>query len=266
MIKCKAVRRELPMNEVFKDIDEVIENMRSFISEIQQQDPSFYAIYPMIFHQPLEEDGSQLMDSHWQLPDEYIYFLKHYVVGGITWNTGDYINLQIYGATDLVRGQDGYNYNPVTEEIISDWPQHYVVIATDEGDPYCIDVSRGDTAIFTAYHGTGSWDFEMAYDHLVAFLQSVLVPPNLEEEQLEDHSYNYYEMYITGNGKDKLKTLLLLKKRLSCDYSTAKKSLEQLPLLIYRGIEAGAVQLEKELQQIGADYQKKKISLSEFLT
>ncbi|MGE7985177.1 SMI1/KNR4 family protein [Lysinibacillus fusiformis] len=254
------------MNEVFRDIDEVIENMRSFISEIQQQAPSFYALYPMIFHKPLEDVGGRLMGSHWQLPDEYLYFLKHYVVEGITWNTGDYINLQIFGATDLMRGQDGYNYNPVTEEVISDWPQHYVVIATDEGDPYCIDLARGDTAIFTAYHGTGSWDFEMAYDNLVAFLQSVLVPSNLEEEQLGDHSYNYYEMSITGNGKDKLNTLLLLRKRLSCDYSTAKKSLEQTPLLIYRGVEAGAVQLEKELQAISADYQKRKISLAEFLT
>jgi len=91
------------MNEVFKEIDDVIENMRSFILEIQQQDPSFYAVYPMVFHKPLEDDGSRLMGSLWQLPDEYIYFLKHYVVEGITWNTGDYINLQIFGATDLVR-------------------------------------------------------------------------------------------------------------------------------------------------------------------
>ncbi len=266
MIKCKAVRRELQMKEVLRDIDEVIENMRSFIAEIQKQDPSFYAVYPMVFHDPIEDESSRLLESHWQLPEEYIYFLKHYVVEGITWNTGDYLNLQIFGATYLVRGQDGYNYNPVTEEVISDWPQHYLVIATDEGDPYCIDLSRGDTAIFTAYHGAGRWDFEMAYDHLVAFLQSVLVPSHLEEEQLEEHSYNYYEVYITGNGKDKLKTLLLLKKIMSCDYSIARKSLEQTPILIYRGVEAGVLQLEKELQAISADYQKKKISLAEFLT
>jgi len=53
---------------------------------------------------------------------------------------------------------------------------------------------------------------------------------------------------------------------MSCDYSIARKSLEQTPILIYRGVEAGVLQLEKELQAISADYQKKKISLAEFLT
>ena len=74
-------------------------------------------------------------------------FLRHYVVERVTWATGDYINLNIYGARDLIRGQEGYNYNPVTDEMIEDWPHDYLVIATDEGDPYCLDLSRGDTAV-----------------------------------------------------------------------------------------------------------------------
>lgn len=265
MIKSKDVRRELYMNEFNSELEVVIEKMRSFIEEIEKQDPEFYAVYPMVFHDQIENDISRFMDSHWRLPDEYIYFLKRYVVEGITWRTGAYINLQILGARDLVRGQEGYHYNPVTEEVILDWPPHYLVIATDEGDPYCIDLSREDTAIFTAYHGTGSWDFTMAYDNLVAFLQSVLVPSSLEEEQPEDHSYDYYEMYITGDGKDKLKTILLLKKIFSCDYTQARILLEQTPLLIFRGAETGALKLEQVLKEISAGYQIKKISLAEFL-
>ncbi|WP_155591670.1 SMI1/KNR4 family protein [Lysinibacillus cavernae] len=253
------------MNASQRELDAVIEKMRSFIQEIQKQDPDFYNAYPVVFHNHIEDEISHFVDCHWRLPEEYLYFLQRYIVEGVTWNTGDYINLQIYGAKDLVRGQEGYNYNPVTDEVILEWPHDYLVIATDEGDPYCLDLSRGDTAIFSAYHGTGSWNFSMAYDNLVMFLESVLIPPGLDEELSVDSSSEYYELYITGKGKDKIKTLLLLKKILSCDYSQAKMSLEQAPLLVYRGVETGALRLEGELQRISADYEKTKISLAEFL-
>ncbi len=129
-------------------------------------------------------------------------FLRHYVVERVTWATGDYINLNIYGARDLIRGQEGYNYNPVTDEMIEDWPHDYLVIATDEGDPYCLDLSRGDTAVFTAPpHGTGNWHFSMAYDNLILFLESVLIPPSLEEMLPEESSVAYYELTITGGRK-----------------------------------------------------------------
>ena len=51
----------------------------------------------------------------------------------------------------------------------------------------------------------------MAYDNLILFLESVLIPPSLEEMLPEESSVAYYELTITGEGKDKLKTLLLLK-------------------------------------------------------
>lgn len=249
------------MKDLEKKLDAVLEQMRDFIDEIQERESA----YPMVFYHQSEEDISQFVDGGWSLPPEYVYFLKHYVVERVTWATGDYINLNIYSARDLIRGQEGYNYNPVTDEMIVDWPHDYLVIATDEGDPYCLDLSRGDTAVFTAPHGTGSWHFSMAYDNLILFLESVLIPPSLEEMLPEESSVAYYELTITGEGKDKLKTLLLLKKLLSYDYSQARKALEQPPLVIYRGVEAGALKLEAELQDIRADFQKRKISLAEFI-
>ncbi len=249
------------MKDLQKKLDAVLEQMRDFIEEFQERESA----YPMVFHHQAEEDISHFMDSGWSLPAEYVYFLRHYVVERVTWATGDYINLKIYGARDLIRGQDGYNYNPLTDEAIVDWPHDYLVIATDEGDPYCLDLTRGDTAIFTATHGTGSWHFSMAYDNLILFLESVLIPPGLEDMLPVESSVAYYELTITGEGKDKLKTLLLLKKLLSYDYSQARKALEQPPLVIYRGVEAGALKLEAELQHIRADFQKKKISLAEFI-
>lgn len=249
------------MTDLLKKIDTVLEQMRSFIKEIQKQETA----YPMVFHNYIEEDVSSFVNSRWSLPIEYVYFLSHYVVEGVTWSTGDYINLQIYGARDLIRGQEGYNYNPVTNEVILDWPDDFLVIATDEGDPYCLDLSRGDSAIFTAHHGTGSWDFTLAYDNLLMFLESLLIAPGVEEDLPEASCATYYELYITGNGQDKIKTLLLLKKILSYDYAQARIALEKPPLLIFRGVEAGALRVENELQHICADYEKKKISLAEFL-
>jgi len=249
------------LKDIEKKLDAVLEQMRDFIDEIQERESA----YPMVFSHQSEEDISQFVDGGWSLPAEYVYFLRHYVVERVTWATGDYINLNIYGARDLIRGQDGYNYNPVTDEVIVDWPHDYLVIATDEGDPYCLDLSRGDTAVFTAPHGTGSWHFSMAYDNLILFLESVLIPPGLEEMLPEESSIAYYELTITGEGEDKLKTLLLLKKLLSYDYSQARKALEQPSLVIYRGVEAGALKLEAELQDIRADFQKRKISLAEFI-
>ncbi|MED3797978.1 SMI1/KNR4 family protein [Lysinibacillus capsici] len=249
------------MKDLEKKLDAVLQQMRDFIDELQERESA----YPMVFYHHSEEDISQFVDGRWSLPAEYVYFLRHYVVERVTWATGDYINLNIYGARDLIRGQEGYNYNPVTDEMIEDWPHDYLVIATDEGDPYCLDLSRGDTAVFTAPHGTGNWHFSMAYDNLILFLESVLIPPSLEEMLPEESSVAYYELTITGDGKDKLKTLLLLKKLLSYDYSQARKALEQPPLVIYRGVEAGALKLEAELQAIRADFQKRKISLAEFI-
>ncbi|MCM0624319.1 SMI1/KNR4 family protein [Lysinibacillus sp. OL1_EC] len=249
------------MKDSEKKLDAVLQQMHDFIDELQERESA----YPMVFYHQSEEDISQFVDGGWSLPAEYVYFLRHYVVERVTWATGDYINLNIYGARDLIRGQEGYNYNPVTDEMIEDWPHDYLVIATDEGDPYCLDLSRGDTAVFTALHGTGSWHFSMAYDNLILFLESVLIPPGLEDMLPEESSVAYYELTITGDGKDKLKTLLLLKKLLSYDYSQARRALEQPPLVIYRGVEAGALKLEAELQAIRADFQKRKISLAEFI-
>ncbi|MCS5500679.1 SMI1/KNR4 family protein [Lysinibacillus sp. A4] len=249
------------MKDSEKKLDAVLQQMHDFIDELQERESA----YPMVFYHQSEEDISQFVDGGWSLPAEYVYFLRHYVVERVTWATGDYINLNIYGARDLIRGQEGYNYNPVTDEMIEDWPHDYLVIATDEGDPYCLDLSRGDTAVFTAPHGTGNWHFSMAYDNLILFLESVLIPPGLEDMLPEESSVAYYELTITGDGKDKLKTLLLLKKLLSYDYSQARKALEQPPLVIYRGVEAGALKLEAELQAIRADFQKRKISLAEFI-
>ncbi|MEC0090835.1 SMI1/KNR4 family protein [Paenibacillus macquariensis] len=255
------------MENYDKEVDAFIEKMQAALEEMRGQDPEFYTKYPVSLITEAEEQAIRIVSDKWRLPDEYLYFLKHYIPESVAWSTDEYINLTIYGAKDMLKGQWGYNYNPVTNEAISDWPNNYLVIATDEGDPYCIDLSRGDTVIYTAEHGTGTWDFFIAYDNLVEFLHSVLLPPRSsgEWDTGEEVQYKYYKVFIIGEGSDKIKTLMFIKKTFSCDYSQAKSYLEAAPLLVYKGIDLGAEKTEAQLKSIGADYEMHKISLEEFL-
>jgi SMI1 / KNR4 family (SUKH-1) len=254
------------MDHIYKEIDSVLDKMRTAVAEKRSEDPQFYTKYPNHISEAEEQDIRVVSDK-WNLPDEYLYFLKHYAPEMVSWNTDEYINLDIFGAKDLVEGQWGYNYNPVTDEDITDWPSDYIVIASDEGDPYCIDLSSGDTVIYTAEHGTGSWDFTIAFDNLVEFLQSALLPCGLSEWDIYDdpEQYNYYKIFITGPGNDKIKTLVFIKKMLGCDYSQAKQHLEALPLQMFKGIDSIAANVESELKKIGADYEIRKITIDEFL-
>ncbi|WP_312114311.1 SMI1/KNR4 family protein [Brevibacillus reuszeri] len=253
------------MEKHANEIDAVIEKMQGILQAMREQDPDFYAKYPMQLITEAEEQAIQSVSEKWRLPADYLYFLKQYVPESVSWNTDKYINLDIYGAKDLLEGQCGYNYNPVTDEVITEWPSDYLVIASDEGDPYCIDLSREDTVIYTAEHGTGSWDFSVAYDNLVEFLHSVLQPRGGEELEFDEVEYDYYNIFLTGAGSDKIKTLLFIKKMFSCDYSQAKAYLDAVPLLIFKGIDQGAARIEDELKGIGAEYERRQISFGEFI-
>ncbi|MNL60926.1 hypothetical protein D3C87_1847820 [compost metagenome] len=81
----------------------------------------------------------------------------------------------------------------------------------------------------------------------------------------EDEHYDYYNVFITGPGADKIKTLVFIKKVFSCDYAQAKAYLGAVPLRVFKGIDRGAANIEEQLRSIGADYESHKISLDEFL-
>ncbi|WDM30849.1 SMI1/KNR4 family protein [Paenibacillus mucilaginosus] len=261
-----SIKVVISVETVYQEIDAVIAKMQAALEEKREQHPDHYAKYPMQLMTTAEDQALRSVTGTWSLPEEYLYFLKHYVPESVSWSTDEYMNMDIYGAKDLLQGQSGYNYNHVTDEVIADWPRDYLVIASDEGDPYCIDLSRGDTVIYTAAHGAGSWDFSVAYDNLLEFLHSMLRPASTGEwEDGADEPYDYCHVYITGPGTDKIKTWVFIKKRFSCDYAQAKTYLEAAPLLVYKGLDSGAVKLVDELKSIGADYELRQISQDEFL-
>lgn len=115
--------------------------------------------------------------AHWTLPEHYQRFLACYSPLRVSIDGENYFQgLNLYGAAELVKRQHGYAWNPVTQESIAGWPEHYLVIADAGADPYCLDlgaITDGDAPVYTAEHGAGAWHFERHADSFVAFLMEI---------------------------------------------------------------------------------------------
>lgn len=107
--------------------------------------------------------------SRWKLPKDYMEFLQANA-DSLFFDTEDYGELEIFGAQTLIRGQDGYSYNPVTKEPIDDWNPDMVVIASAWGDAFCIDLSKENSPVYFSFHGEGEWDFSEEYESIRIFL------------------------------------------------------------------------------------------------
>ena len=84
--------------------------------------------------------------------------------------------LNLYGVSTLIKSQQGYSFNPATNQIIEDWPENFLVIADAGADPYCLDINQikdNDAPIYTSMHGTGKWEFELYADSFLTFLKEL---------------------------------------------------------------------------------------------
>ena len=57
---------------------------------------------------------------------------------------------------DLWQFQAGYRWNGLSGEPIKDWPDDWIVVADEGGDPFIFVRSSG--VVLHAYHGEGEWD------------------------------------------------------------------------------------------------------------
>lgn len=116
--------------------------------------------------------------ARWTLPSTYVDFLTRFSPIQVTLQNRRFMSgLQLYGAKELVDGQNGYSFNPVTNKVISKWPKHLVVIANDGGNPFVLDLSQSDGAeapVLTAEHGSGPWNFVEFADSFAKFLQILI--------------------------------------------------------------------------------------------
>lgn len=111
--------------------------------------------------------------ARWNLPKDYCDFLEKASPLHADFKIKGYGAVEVYGAQDLIRGQDGYSYNPCTQKPIEDWNKNYVVIANRFGDPFCLDISRENSPVYFAFHGEGVWEFTEEFDSFCDFLKSL---------------------------------------------------------------------------------------------
>ena len=113
----------------------------------------------------------------WKLPENYLLFLKnHSPIKVFIDNKKYFQGLHLYGASELIKRQEGYSFNPVTNKTIDEWPTNFVVIADAGADPYCIDINQikeNDSPIYTSMHGNGEWEFELYADSFLTFLKEI---------------------------------------------------------------------------------------------
>ena len=60
--------------------------------------------------------------------------------------------------------QAGYWYDPKTYEPLEGWNNNWLVVASDGGDPYILDLPTG--AILHDFHGQGAWNPRLLFKDL----------------------------------------------------------------------------------------------------
>ena len=214
--------------------------------------------------QAISEQYRNEIRRRWELPADYWTLLERCCGLRTVWSNDNYEALELWGLDTFVKGQEGYSYNPVEQQAIEDWDKYLVVIASDAGDPYCLDLRRQDTAVFWAEHGSGTWDFQPAFDCLEDFLESILDVSKTQNDKTE-YTYRYIRLIVTGISDTK-KALVFLKQHFGdSSFQQTKERLKGLPLLIYSGLDTESAPLENALDRWGMMYKKQKISLKEFL-
>ena len=153
-------------------IDNIIRKMEQHLKKRREEyhDPA----HPADTLIEVKQEDLDRVSELWKLPADYRYFLEKYSPVFVEWDNDNYFALDICGAKDLCSVQHGYSYDPAAKKAIADWPQSYLVIATSNGDPFCIDLERENSPVFTAMHGEGEWDFFEDSPSFIEFLEKVI--------------------------------------------------------------------------------------------
>lgn len=140
-------------------------------SKLQKKIVKYRSDVPSIFNQYLviaEQEKINRILEKFNITGDYLEFLTRFSPQDVSFykSSGQ---ITIYGADDLLEFQLGYsldeNGNP-----LDGWTDNYLVIADQDTDPFCIDLSEENGAVYFSYHGMGEWQFEKAYDSLADFL------------------------------------------------------------------------------------------------
>lgn len=126
---------------------------------------------------PADEKSLSEISKRWELPIVYQEFLERFSPLEVTvrgWGSGE--GIQLFGADELIAAQNGYSYDPVTEQPIDDWEGQHLVIASKGGDPFVLDlgeIKNDDCPVLTARHGEGKWVFNRKTATFLSFLKKI---------------------------------------------------------------------------------------------
>jgi len=137
----------------------------------QHQDPA----NPTDWLTPASPRDLDAIKKRWRLPAVYLDFLTRFSTLRVNIHSEMSVaGLKLFGAADLIAGQDGYSESSVRKRRLDEWPLHLVVIGVAGGDPYVLDLSgadRDDAPVLMAFHGRGRWDFQPEADSFKEFLE-----------------------------------------------------------------------------------------------
>ncbi len=145
------------------------------------------------------------MTRRYGLPAAHQQFLRALGQHALGITPGPFQQLVLHPAPDLNRAQVGFRGPRLGDESFiapHGWRRSWVVIAADAGDPYFLDVAKanaaGECPVYTAMHGTGTWEPILAASSLEQFLRILRVwlrivvahhdPANPDEPLDEPHT------------------------------------------------------------------------------
>lgn len=158
-----------PFEKVVSRIEHELSKIRNL-----EQDPTIASNWLI----PAASVDINIIKEKWNLPSIYLEFLTRFSPLNVTVCNDEFYNggLDLFGASELIRGQEGYSVNSHTGQPILDWPAHYIVIAYHAGDPFVLNLSESngtDAPVDIAEHGLGTWEFTRYADSFCNFLQDL---------------------------------------------------------------------------------------------
>lgn len=104
-----------------------------------------------------------------ELPAELKEYISEYAPKGEICFMGVGNPIDLYAVDGLGKQQDGYNFNPVSNEPIEGWPDEWFMLGSEGGDPIVYDLDEQE--VLKMEHGMGDWESgEVIADSIGQFL------------------------------------------------------------------------------------------------
>lgn len=147
-------------------LEEVVSKLNKKL--MKEQDNEDYSNYDNFLIIADEEELNKVLEKY-NIKGIYLEFLKRFSPYNTIIPKG-MNEILLYGVDNIIENQIGYSVD-LDNNIVEYWPSNYLVIADKFADPYCIDITNEDSAIFYAKHGQGVWKFKKVYNNFIEFLE-----------------------------------------------------------------------------------------------